>query len=333
MLDYGLLGPTEVSDAGRILALGGQRQRALLTILLLAANQPVSRDSLWLTGCGAIVRPRVRSTPWRYTSPASGRCSNRQPGIMSCWPSRARTCCGRPRKASMCAASSAWPSRAVMRWPGARRAKRQRRWARPWRSGVVHRWPTSAMSRSRRRRSPAWRNCGPVSLRTGSKLISPRAAQQRGQRVGGAAGRVPAARAASPAADDRAVPLRQAGGCARCLPVGPAGAAGRTWHRAGSRPAAHRACHPDAGRLARSPGAASGPAGPAERRQPMRAVRHPAHAARRTRGLAAAVLAFAIVLVLLVTVSPGSRGTSAVLRPGRTRSASSTAARTCSVPW
>ena len=55
---------------------------------------------------------------------------------------------------------------------------------------------------------------------------------------------------------------------------------------------------------------------PAERRQPMRAVRHPAHAARRTRGLAAAVLAFAIVLVLLVTVSPGSRGTSAVLSAG-----------------
>ena len=48
----------------------------------------------------------------------------------------------------------------------------------------------------------------------------------------------------------------------------------------------------------------------------MRAVRHPAHAARRTRGLAAAVLAFAIVLVLLVTVSPGSRGTSAVLSAG-----------------
>ena len=62
MLDYGLLGPTEVSDAGRILALGGQRQRALLTILLLAANQPGPGMLSW-TGYGAIVRPRVRSTP------------------------------------------------------------------------------------------------------------------------------------------------------------------------------------------------------------------------------------------------------------------------------
>jgi YVTN family beta-propeller protein len=43
---FGLLGPLEVLDEGRQVPLGGPKQRALLALLLLHANEPVSRDLL-----------------------------------------------------------------------------------------------------------------------------------------------------------------------------------------------------------------------------------------------------------------------------------------------
>src|ERR1700730_11774907 len=45
-MDYRILGPLEVREGSRLLALGGDRQRALLAILLLHANATVSADEL-----------------------------------------------------------------------------------------------------------------------------------------------------------------------------------------------------------------------------------------------------------------------------------------------
>jgi YVTN family beta-propeller protein len=45
-VDYRILGPLEVCQDGKVLALGGDRQRALLAILLLRPNAPVSADEL-----------------------------------------------------------------------------------------------------------------------------------------------------------------------------------------------------------------------------------------------------------------------------------------------
>jgi DNA-binding SARP family transcriptional activator len=45
-MEFRLLGPLEVCDDGRSLSLGGPKQRALLTMLLLRANEPVSVDEL-----------------------------------------------------------------------------------------------------------------------------------------------------------------------------------------------------------------------------------------------------------------------------------------------
>ena len=45
-MDFRILGPLEVRDGGRTLALGGEKQRALLAILLLHRNQVVSADRL-----------------------------------------------------------------------------------------------------------------------------------------------------------------------------------------------------------------------------------------------------------------------------------------------
>ena len=45
-MEFVILGPLEVRDDGRRLALGGPKQRAVLAMLLLDANRPVSRDRL-----------------------------------------------------------------------------------------------------------------------------------------------------------------------------------------------------------------------------------------------------------------------------------------------
>jgi DNA-binding SARP family transcriptional activator len=44
VIDYRLLGPLEVGIEGHAVDIGGRKQRELLTILLLSANEPVSRD-------------------------------------------------------------------------------------------------------------------------------------------------------------------------------------------------------------------------------------------------------------------------------------------------
>ncbi|MGH3072020.1 MAG: AfsR/SARP family transcriptional regulator, partial [Gaiellaceae bacterium] len=41
-----ILGPLEVRSEGRLVAVGGRRQRALLALLLLRANEVVSADAL-----------------------------------------------------------------------------------------------------------------------------------------------------------------------------------------------------------------------------------------------------------------------------------------------
>ena len=43
---FGVLGPLEVVRCGRAVPLGGPRQRAVLALLLVEANRPVSMDRL-----------------------------------------------------------------------------------------------------------------------------------------------------------------------------------------------------------------------------------------------------------------------------------------------
>src|SRR3954454_22386252 len=50
-MEFPILGPLEVEEGGRPIALGGLKQRMLLALLLLTPNRPVSvdrlLDSLW----------------------------------------------------------------------------------------------------------------------------------------------------------------------------------------------------------------------------------------------------------------------------------------------
>ena len=45
-LDFRILGPLEIVEAGRAITLGGPRQRALLALLLTRPNEAVSVDRL-----------------------------------------------------------------------------------------------------------------------------------------------------------------------------------------------------------------------------------------------------------------------------------------------
>ena len=45
-MDFRILGPLEVLDEGRAVALGGSKQRALLAVLVLHANETLSTDRL-----------------------------------------------------------------------------------------------------------------------------------------------------------------------------------------------------------------------------------------------------------------------------------------------
>ena len=45
-MQFRILGPLEVEQDGRVLKLGGAKQRGLLALLLLNANEPVPRDRL-----------------------------------------------------------------------------------------------------------------------------------------------------------------------------------------------------------------------------------------------------------------------------------------------
>ena len=53
-MEFRILGPLEVVDGGRVVALGGPKQRALLAALLLTPNRALSVDrlidALWPTG-------------------------------------------------------------------------------------------------------------------------------------------------------------------------------------------------------------------------------------------------------------------------------------------
>src|SRR4051812_39591561 len=59
-MDFRILGPVEVRANGEPVALGGPKQRALLSILLLSANRVVSRD-------------RLIEALWAHEPPAAAR--------------------------------------------------------------------------------------------------------------------------------------------------------------------------------------------------------------------------------------------------------------------
>ena len=86
-MDFRILGPVEVRRGGEVLALGGRKQRALLALLLLHANEIVSRDRLIDALWGERPPPSVQQTLDSYVSRLRGvlgrdRLVRRAPGYV-----------------------------------------------------------------------------------------------------------------------------------------------------------------------------------------------------------------------------------------------------------
>ena len=65
-MEFRLLGPLEVCSKGELIVLAGPKQRAILTILLLDANQVVPRSRLLADVWGE--QAPVSGTAWTCTS-------------------------------------------------------------------------------------------------------------------------------------------------------------------------------------------------------------------------------------------------------------------------
>ncbi len=234
-MEFHVLGPLEIVRQGRTLELGAGKQRALLAVLLLHANEVVSTDrlidALWGEQApatapkivqGYVSRLRKVARRARAAGPV-GRRERRHPADPVARvrpPDRGRTA----RRGPLRGAARAGRGR---RSPAARRSRHRRSSARRWISGAARRSPTSASTRSRRRRSPASRSSTWPPSRNGSRPTSRSDAPPRGRRrARGPRRPSSAARAAARAADARALPLRPAGRGAARLP-GHAARAGR----------------------------------------------------------------------------------------------------------
>src|SRR5215831_4275808 len=86
-MEFAVLGPLEVRIDGQVLPLGGPKQRALLALLLLNANQAVSRDrlvdELWGERAPASAQRSLDTYVYRLrTLLGGGRIERRPPGYL-----------------------------------------------------------------------------------------------------------------------------------------------------------------------------------------------------------------------------------------------------------
>jgi hypothetical protein len=133
-----------VRDGERTISLGGRKQRTLLAILLLHANEVVSSDAL-IDGLWGERAPKTAGTALQASSsPPSGW----RPALPATSSTSSLTSSTSP------ASNGSLPRRMV-----ASRAQPRRRSTRRSRSGAASHSPTSRTTRSPRARSPASTSC------------------------------------------------------------------------------------------------------------------------------------------------------------------------------
>ena len=110
-MEFKVLGPLEVTEQGRPLALGGRKRRALLTMLLLRHGQVVSVDALIDGIWGEEAPAGAEHGVQVYVSELRKLLADAE-GSRSCEPPRA-TSSRSPTRRSMSSASSAFGSAAA----------------------------------------------------------------------------------------------------------------------------------------------------------------------------------------------------------------------------
>ncbi len=161
-MDYGILGPLEVRTRDAAVPLRGARQRELLAVLLLHANEIVSSDrlidDLWEGDppptAGKMIQNGV-SQLRKLLEPDGAPDGEqllvtRSPGyLLRVGPGSSTQIGSRP-----------WPRKAGGSWPRASMPRRSGTCERRWPSGEARRWSTSPTRRLHGRRRPGSTSCG-----------------------------------------------------------------------------------------------------------------------------------------------------------------------------
>lgn len=165
-LEYRILGPLEAAADGQLLELGGSRQRALLGLLLVHANEPLSGDRLIEELWGGEPRSGAAAALQNAVSRLRKRLP---PGAIELRPAGYVLRVGETeldagrfdalRAEARQAADGGDPARAAECLPRLR-------------CGAASRWPTSRTSRSPRPRSAGSPSCGSSRSRSGSTPTS-----------------------------------------------------------------------------------------------------------------------------------------------------------------
>src|SRR6266496_2534661 len=167
-MEFRLLGPLEVWEDGRPLALGGTKQRALLAILLLRANEVVSRDvlidELWGERPPASAAHSLEAYVSRLRKTLHADRAG-EPILVA----RPDTCSASGSRSLISTVSSGYSRRDGVRLRLTRQNPPARSSARRSRSGEARRSATSRSSPSHRSRSSGLKSCGSLRSRNGSK--------------------------------------------------------------------------------------------------------------------------------------------------------------------
>ena len=253
-MDFRILGPLEVLDEGREVALGGASQRALLAVLLLHANETLSTDRLIDELWGSAPPADRRQDACRCTSRGCARRSRPTGGRAADRHARARLPAGSstPSSSTPTASSGSSPRRAAS-WPAQprRAAASARGGAAPCGAAGPRRPRLRAVrpERDRAPRRPAGRRAR--AARSRRELALGGHAEVVG-RARGAHRRAPVPRAPARPAHARPLPLRPPGRGAAGLPGRPPRARRGAGHRAGRAAARARARGAGAGSRARA---------------------------------------------------------------------------------
>ena len=212
-MEFRILGPLEVEEDGRQVPLGGEKQRALLALLLLSRGRPVSTDRLidevWSGEPPATAVKSVQVYVTRLRR-ALGDGRHHHAGSRL----RARRCAGRARRRSLRRSSSTRRRGLRRRRQPSGCARRSRSFAaRPLADLSLEPWAQVEIARLEERRLAALEARIDADLELGR---TPRA--RRG--AGGARRRASVPRAPARAAGGCALPFRPPSRCARRIPAG-----------------------------------------------------------------------------------------------------------------
>ena len=267
-MDFRILGPLEVVDDGRPVALGGARQRALLAILLLRRGEVVPAARLVEELYGAEPPADGREVPAGARLPpaqgAATRRSPREPCRRLCAAARARRARRRPLRdetpAGRAALAEGRPQDAA-----AALADALALWRGPPLADLAYEaFAQAELARLEELRLAALEDRIDADLALGRHA-------RGGRRARAAARRHPFRERLRAPADARALPLRPPGGGARGVPGRARDADRRARHRAGPGAAGARAGDPPPGPGARPAGGAR----PAATRRRRARVRRP----------------------------------------------------------